>query len=530
MLATPRAVIFMLKEARIRSVIYTRVSSVKQVENESLDLQLRECKNFIASKNGEVVQIFEDAGESAKTTDRPGLLKMLEFIRENKEAVDSVVVWKVDRLSRSQIDYFALKKRLSDYGVILYSVTEPINEQDPISRAVEGIFSALAELDNATKAQRTVENMKAAYNAGRWQWKAKIGYLNAKGPKGSKTNIPIKDPDRFIVVQKGLKAFTTGVFSISDLTGMYKTWGLTSRMTNKPLTVSSISRMLRDPFYCGMMKSSEWGLSKGLHEAMITKEEYNKNISILDNKNSNLYVPHGANNELFPLRGDIKCHECGKTLTASRSKGESGKRYGYYHCHNKECSLRYKVRGLQSESVNNSFVTYLEQIIPNNDTLNLFKAILLDSWKEEVASSQEIINSIRKQLARCDIEKGKIFEVAKSGTFSAEYIRQQLEALENQEIVLKNQLSEISIDEYDIGTVINEGINFMKNPANTWRKSPLDTKQRIQKMIFPEGFYFDVENGFGTRRLSSPFAFCEALVSSETSLVTPRGIEPRLPG
>ena len=529
LLATPREAIFMEDNAKLKAVIYTRVSSVKQLEGDSLKTQQTDCKKYAESIDATVVKIFVEEAESAKTADRPVLNEMLDYVQENKGKVDILIAWKVDRISRSIEDYFNLRRKLSDYGVRVCSATEPINNSDAMSQALEGIFSVLAQLENNIKSERTLSNMKSGFESGRWQWRARLGYLNSKGPKG--TNIPVRDPATFEIIQKGLKAFSSGLFTVTELVAMYESWGLLSPKTHKPFKLNSISRILRDSFYCGKMYSRKWNrISQGLHEPMITEEEYYKNLSILDGKSSALYVSHDAKNELFPLRGDLKCAECGKPLTASKSRGENGNKYGYYHCYNKQCSLCYKSKDLKSEDINIGFYEYLHEIRPNDDTLNLFKAILLDEWQGEVDSLKAVITNIENQLKECNSERAKIFEVAKTGAFSADYIKTQTDKIDNREITLKTQISEVKIEEYDIETVINEGINFMKNPAATWKKSLIDTKQRIQKMVFPEGFYFDTNTGFGTPRLSSPFAFCEVLASSENQLVTPRRIELRLPG
>ena len=100
-----------------RGVIYVRVSSDEQVRGMSLDFQKQDCLAYAQKKGIEVGQIYEEKGESAKFADRPELIKLLDHCARRDARIDALIVWKLDRLSRNQLDYYYLKRKLLNLGI-----------------------------------------------------------------------------------------------------------------------------------------------------------------------------------------------------------------------------------------------------------------------------------------------------------------------------------------------------------------------------------------------------------------------------
>src|SRR5580658_5599667 len=108
-------------------IIYCRVSSKEQIEGTSLEVQEAACREYARANDIRVLRVFVEQGESAKFADRTQLLELIEFCRANKDAVQVLLVWKVDRFARNVTDHFGIKATLSKYGVRIVSVTEPID-------------------------------------------------------------------------------------------------------------------------------------------------------------------------------------------------------------------------------------------------------------------------------------------------------------------------------------------------------------------------------------------------------------------
>ncbi len=505
---------------KLNAIIYTRVSSSKQVDNESLDVQDQACRRYAESIGAKVIKLFREEGESAKFADRTQLINLLEYCRRNKGKVDILIVWKIDRFARNQTDHFAIRAKLMESGVTLHSATEPLSD-DPVGKAMEGMLAVFAEFDNSVRSQRATENMKSAFKSGRWMWVAPLGYKNNRLSNGY-SDLEC-DEDRFGLIKSGLNEFVKGTMLLTDLTRYFNDRNL-KNMQGNPVSRQLTARILDDKFYAGIMFSRKWNLeARGNYEPMITIDTYDKIQAIRRKENPFSTVPHHARNESFPLRGDLYCFDCKKALTASFSKGRSMK-YGYYSCQNKQCTSVYKT--FKSNSLHGEFNEYLNIITPTEKALESFKENVLKVWKEEYSTAQQVNVSIEKQLKDLEKEKDSIYQLAKKGIIPDDIIQKDMAKVESRILGVRTQLNEVSIDENQLGTVIDTAIQFMKQPALAWKKATLDNKQRMQQMIFPEGLIYQRDVGFGTSTLALPFELARQSVSSNYSMVHPEGLEP----
>jgi DNA invertase Pin-like site-specific DNA recombinase len=129
----------------VGAVIYVRVSTKEQTENLSLPTQLRACEEYCRRQGYDVLERFHEEGESAKTTDRSQLQKLLTFCRLNKGRVHFVVVFNLTRFARDKYDHFALRSLLQALGISLRSATELIDDTSP-GKLMEGVLAAFAQV------------------------------------------------------------------------------------------------------------------------------------------------------------------------------------------------------------------------------------------------------------------------------------------------------------------------------------------------------------------------------------------------
>lgn len=505
-----------------KAIIYIRISDPKQRGNESLETQARDCIAYAEKIGATVIKVFREECESAKTTDRSELIKLLNFASENKGKINILIVWKVDRFARNQTDHFALKAKLKSYGIELHSATEPINDS-PIGKAMEGMLSVFAEFDNEIRAQRALENMKTAFLSGRWMWVAPIGYINTTG-EDNKGTIS-KDPLRFELIMKGLKSYSQGQMSIAKLTYLFGKWGLTTKEGNK-IKQQAVSKMLRDKFYAGVMVANKWNLEiEGGYEPMISLEEFNINQTLVDKKGQYLKVEHLKDNPAFPLCDNLVCSECKQPMRHSTPKGRS-KRYYYYVCVNNKCHKKGLVRDLNADTVLNAFVESIKLIKPRKKVLEMFKQLVWDTWKEENKDVEKIIEADNIKLSKLKAEKSKIYQLAKEGIFDDDVIRKDLLRVDNDIRELESKINLENKKELDIGTVLNNAIAYMENPYSLWENSDLEHKKLLQKAIFPNGFYYLGDGKIGTDFLSLPFSILRDIEKYDSIVVPQAGIEP----
>lgn len=140
----------------MRAAAYVRVSTDHQADNGvSLDMQTGKVRAMAEVQDAELVEVITDAGESAKSLKRPGMLHLLDLV--NADAIDSVIVYKLDRLTRSVRDLGELLELFDRHGVSLISVSESLDTGTAAGRLVLNVMASVAQWEREIIAERTRE-------------------------------------------------------------------------------------------------------------------------------------------------------------------------------------------------------------------------------------------------------------------------------------------------------------------------------------------------------------------------------------
>jgi DNA invertase Pin-like site-specific DNA recombinase len=314
------------------AVTYVRVSTKDQVDNLSLGLQRERCKDWCVQRGIDVIAVFDDPGQSARTVRREAFQRMLAFIRRKKGAVGYVVVHDLSRFARNMDAQIEVIASLHSEGVLLRSVMEDVDET-AAGKMVTNMHGLINQFFSDRNAERTRLGMEKAAKEGRFPFKAPLGYLNVRRVKDGPNLIP--DPERAPLISKAFDLYAAGNLSRAELLRKLTNLGLTSA-NGKRLTPQSLENVLRNPAYSGRVVIADWGINeRGSFDPLVSSETFQRVQDIMDGKNRAV-IPHVRNNEDFPLRVFVRCAMCREPLTASWSKGRS-RRYAYYRCRNRKC-------------------------------------------------------------------------------------------------------------------------------------------------------------------------------------------------
>jgi site-specific DNA recombinase len=306
------------------AVIYLRVSTKEQAakdetgEGYSIPAQREACLRHIAERGWNLAGEFTDAGESARTADRPMLKELLRRVAEG--GVGAVVVHKIDRLARSMEDHVAIRAAFRRAGVQLVSVTENI-EETASGRLVEGIHALMAEFYSANLAGEIRKGMTQKAKMGGWPTKAPIGYLNVREKSAGKEIAKvILDPERALLVREAFRLYATGEYSLPELQATMHAKGLTSpfaRRPGAPVSVSKLAELLANPFYIGVV---QWGgvRYQGQHKALIPKSLFDR---VQDTLRARDVAGVRQRRHEHYLKGLLFCGECGRRLSLMLAKG-----------------------------------------------------------------------------------------------------------------------------------------------------------------------------------------------------------------
>lgn len=507
----------------MRGIIYTRVSSDEQVKGMSLDFQRDDCIRYAKEKDIELIEIFEERGESAKFADRPELIKLLEYCRKHKRSIQALIVWKLDRLSRNQMDYYFLKRTLLEYGVSLHSATEPsLDDTSSLAGRVFETFSALqAEIENTVRRERTMRGMEAKIMSGISPWKPPLGYqcgrTRVQGLKKMEPDQP--DPERFpLIVRLFRTCLEDQVCNSVDLARFARAWGLRT-ITGKRIYPQIIDRMFSNRFYAGTL-INRWAKEEveGRHQRAISPEEFEK-IQWLRNPRRRL-LPKGQRRNRehtdFPLRRTVRCADCLTPLTGAWSRGNGG-RYPYYFCRKKGCEAY--GRTIPKATLEALFARELTAVTPNSEMLTIFKNAVLEL---SVQKRQENAGTARRQKVRLQqleeelqgLIRMKARELVSDGDFLEQKTKLKAEIAEVQSSL--RMATDVQLEKRDLDQVMAAIADF----PHVWHKLDPSLRRRFEKTVFPGQILFDKTNGVRTDKLGLIYETCRESQGSETRLAT----------
>lgn len=460
----------------MRAVLYCRVSSHEQTKNLSLPTQEKACREYCARNSYDVDRVFVDAGESAKSTDRPEFLRLLSYCREQKGSVHAVVVYSLTRFSRQQADHHAITTILRGLGITLRSVTEPIDES-PSGKLMEGILAAMAQFDNDVKSERVTVGMQAALERGRWVNRPPLGYV--AGGRGGPSLVP--DPTRAPMIREAFALCAAGIRGralIQRLTAM----GLRTRHGHA-LTPTTLYPLLQNRAYLGYLKGRHTAADvRGDFEPLVEAEVFARvQAALTTAPTSTKAIERHRNHPGFPLRRFARCGACGRPLTGSTSKGKT-KRYAFYHCP-KGC-LRIAAGVLEA-----SFIRLADTLRPDPGRWQLFRRHVLEEWEGELQTQAAARQAIERQIAALKKQSRRldqcfIFE----RSIDRETYEDQRDHLREQIATTEIELARTLAGERTVDRDLDYAYDVLRRASTLWMDAAdLRTRQLVQWLLFPAG-------------------------------------------
>ncbi|MEM5782620.1 MAG: recombinase family protein [Candidatus Aenigmatarchaeota archaeon] len=302
--------------------IYTRVSTDNQVEKEfsSCLAQEEKIKAFVKSQEEwKVFKVYSDEGYSGANLNRPALQELLKDIQEKK--IDIVLVYKIDRLTRSPKDFYQLIELFEKNNVSFISITERFDTSTPAGRLLRNIMLTFAQFERELASERTKDKMIERAKRGMWNG-GTVPYGYSKENK----KLILNQKEAEIVKLIYEIYITTG--SLSKVYEELKIRGIRNR-ENKIFTKSHLENILRNIVYTEKVKYSGQ-IYQGIHQPIISEEIFNLAQQIHKKKIRKLRVYKD-----FLFGGFIMCEECQSKMTpcfTNKRKEGKLKRYYYYRC------------------------------------------------------------------------------------------------------------------------------------------------------------------------------------------------------
>lgn len=306
--------------------LYERVSTQEQLNGYSIDEQKNKLEQYCGVMNWNACEHYTDGGFSGATTDRPALKRMIKDIERKK--IDKVLVYKLDRLSRSQLDtLYLIDKVFLPNGTDFVSITENFDTSSPFGRAMLGILAVFAQLEREQIKERMSMGRQARAKEGKFHGSATvpIGYDYVNG------ELIVNEFEKSQINKAyELYANGSGIQSICDYlnaNGMTHKHGKWLNLT--------LRNILAKKTYLGYTYfNGQW--YKGTHAPIVSEELFRK-VESVKNKKHQDYLSYGRRDGMATsfLGGFLVCKHCGakyiKCSNYSRYK-DNVKRLPIYKC------------------------------------------------------------------------------------------------------------------------------------------------------------------------------------------------------
>lgn len=508
------------------AVIYTRVSTKEQADNnQSLETQKKGCLGLAKQRSLNVLGDFGGTYESAKNDERVEFQRMLKFIKQSKEKISYIIVYSVDRFSRSGANAIYIADELRKAGVVILAVTQPTDTTTASGALQQNIHFIFSQYDNDLRREKCIAGMVEKLRSGMWSGKAPLGYdlLRQNGEQ----KIVINEKGKLLRNAFLMKA-NEGL-SNTEIVAKCKALGLN-------LTMQRLTDIFRNTFYCGIISHNllNGELVKGRHEALISEKIFLK-VNNLTAKHSQGYTQNSKDDNL-PLKSFVKCAACGTPMTGYLNRK---KNIHYYKCNKIGCGCNGNAKKLHQQyeellseySLDKRFIEPLkEQLRLTYHFMNKQNAVYESELRTRLTEVENVLEGIEERFVLGKIEKDQ-FE-----KYSAKYREQKNE--------INRELQKVSFQLSNLNKYIDFSVSIAGNLNKIWGSGNYQLKQKLQYLLFPEGIMYDKKDGhYLTQKANIVFSWMSSIArvleknkSGQTSvntdlsaLVERTGIEPVIP-
>jgi site-specific DNA recombinase len=326
----------------VRCAIYTRKSTEEGLEQEfnSLDAQRMAAEAFITSQVGEgwvcLAERYDDGGFTGGNIERPALQRLLTDV--NAGQIDAVVVYKVDRLSRSLLDFARIMGVFEEHNVAFVSVTQSFNSANSMGRLTLNILLSFAQFEREVISERTRDKIHLARKQGKWSGGCQvIGYDVA--PEGRKLVVNPHEAEQvraIFALYLELGGLLRVIEELDKRGWTNKTWITRNGKLHqgKPFVKNILYWLLTNPIYTGKVRH-HGVIYPGEHDAIVDEETFAKVQRMLarnGRSGGEADQQYGFHSSAI-LSGLLRCKACDCGMVNSHSQ-KHNRRYRYYLCHN----------------------------------------------------------------------------------------------------------------------------------------------------------------------------------------------------
>ncbi|GIO63532.1 recombinase family protein [Paenibacillus cineris] len=463
----------------MKVAIYIRVSTEDQArDGYSIRGQKKDLTEYCKANELEIANVYIDDGYSAKDTNRPKLKELLSAAEAGE--FKAILVYKLDRFTRSVRDLYDLLEKLNKHGIGFISKQEKFDTTSAMGRAMIGILGVFAQFERETIAERVRMGMVQKAREGK-----KPGGKHPYGYDKQGQSVP----EEFSILRKLRELYMDGL-SYQAIAAHFTRLGVKRRKNN--WTASSVALTLENPFYAGIIRFGgkmangkypqrkreervEVLESDGDHEAVWTKEEFKEHIELMRRRSTGGF---GRVNTYW-FNGVLRCGRCGAAmygrLTTKRSlKDGSIVRSSYYWCSNRKANKSCDMPMFRQSHVELLVLDHINQIVADQE---LAKANQ-DRIKTKELRTKEEIDEIESDIRKVNSRIDKWQYAFAEEIISAEDLRKRMDEEKKSLELLNSKLEKLK------GEKKQQLPDVIMNLHDIWKVADDEEKQNLVCTIF----------------------------------------------
>lgn len=474
----------------LRVALYVRVSSQEQTEGYSIGEQTERLTKYAEAMGWEVYKVYVDPGYTGSNMDRPGLNMMIKDIEDGK--IDTVVVYKLDRLSRSQFDtLFLIEKVFLANNTDFVSMTENFNTNSPLGRAMIGFLAVFAQLEKDKINERTIMGKEARAKEGKWGGGSSepIGY--DYDPNTELLNINEYEK---LQILEAVELFLKGT-PLRTICNIFHDKGYTYRGRSgktQEWDPKRLKYVFRNKLYLGYIKyRGEW--YKADHVPIFTQETFDKLQKLMDQRQET-FAQHKkrCSGQTTYLGGMLYCKQCGSRYAKNSGSTRKPGVYNYYYgCYSRSKKVAKMVKDPNCKNKNWK-MDELDNII-FNEIRKLAKDprhitdLREDKLKNAVEPSK--VDLLRKEIDKIDAQISRFMDLYGIGKFTIDQVSGKVDPLNEQKRGLERELDQINAE---MGAISEEeAVEIIQSFGDILDRGDLD---EIRLMLETLIYYIELDD------------------------------------
>ena len=482
-----------MQEKKIIAGLYPRVSTEDQSRfGHSLDEQECKLKQLCDYKNYEIYKVYREEGVSAKNMERPKFQEMMQDMKDGK--INKIIVYKLDRLTRSIQDLESICSMLEEYNCELESVVEEINTGNANGKFFIRMLTILAQLEIERTSERTKFGLVGAAKKGHLSGRPPLGYKKVDNNKSL-----FVDELQADVVKRIFSLYLDGM-AVNSICKLFNE----ENVLNRKWPTTTVDKILSNQLYIGNMEygkrtNGEKQIFEDVVPAIVDKTTFDM---VQKRKEKNL--KNFTRKLTYIFMQKIRCPKCHKIMGGSSSTSKNNTKHLYYKCAN--CGMR-----INEKRIEKPLMKFLNDMLDFFLIIdNSFKPSLNKDTENDIKKYAKIEKELREKETR--IKKAFIDGLIEPTTLQNELneIVRDIEKAKNKISELKQIQENINIKQ-DVKLLFNlKEIEKLKLKSdyvkrhNVWNKLSQEQKQHIINKYIDE-IELDMDKNYNVSILNINF-------------------------